>query len=374
MGWRYRSALCACMLVALWVLMAGGTFVGAEDAHKLQGLHHRHLQQAPDRTTGLVYNAEKDTHGRRAFISPAQDQGKCAACVGFAFTAAAEAAVNVYLQQSWSKLNLSEQDVSFCKLWPRVDCTTGMTYEKLLENIIDKRLQKWTSRKCLPYNNGPAWSCGPADACASELPKEEEEDAAAQPAAAGSGAGVDAGAAQDGAVEELVDKASSLRLNAAALTQSQINDRDKWYKLLPPELKKMPHMRTHFNTMYAANADAAHEYVINAREQADQLVSRVNGQEFDLAKALSKPCAAGQLFAGEKAKNNPADVEGWLSSGSFYIAVKGVPEKWQFAYAFFTMLDVDARAVCFPDLKDTQPEQLLDGIYTWQDFCRGVLQ
>ncbi|WIA38903.1 hypothetical protein OEZ86_005056 [Tetradesmus obliquus] len=204
--------------------------------------------------------------------------------------------------------------------------------------------------------------------------QEEEEDAAAQPAAAGSGAGVDAGAAQDGAVEELVDKASSLRLNAAALTQSQINDRDKWYKLLPPELKKMPHMRTHFNTMYAANADAAHEYVINAREQADQLVSRVNGQEFDLAKALSKPSAAGQLFAGEKAKNNPADVEGWLSSGSFYIAVKGVPEKWQFAYAFFTMLDVDARAVCFPDLKDTQPEQLLDGIYTWQDFCRGVLQ
>lgn len=29
----------ASMLVALWVLMAGGTFVGAEDAHKLQGAH-----------------------------------------------------------------------------------------------------------------------------------------------------------------------------------------------------------------------------------------------------------------------------------------------------------------------------------------------
>lgn len=60
-----------------------------------------------------------------------------------------------------------------CRLWPRVDCRKGMTYEKLLDNIIDKRLQKWTSRKCLPYKGGPAWSCVPADACASELPKGE---------------------------------------------------------------------------------------------------------------------------------------------------------------------------------------------------------
>jgi hypothetical protein len=35
--------------------------------------------------------------------------------VGFAFTAAAEAAINIYKQQSWSKLSLSEQDASFCK-------------------------------------------------------------------------------------------------------------------------------------------------------------------------------------------------------------------------------------------------------------------
>lgn len=44
-----------------------------------------------------------------------QDQGGCAANVGFVVTAAAEAAVNVYMQQSWSKLNSSEQDFSFCK-------------------------------------------------------------------------------------------------------------------------------------------------------------------------------------------------------------------------------------------------------------------
>jgi hypothetical protein len=35
--------------------------------------------------------------------------------VGFAATAAAEAAVNVYKQQNWQQLSLSEQDLSFCK-------------------------------------------------------------------------------------------------------------------------------------------------------------------------------------------------------------------------------------------------------------------
>jgi C1A family cysteine protease len=44
-----------------------------------------------------------------------QDQGDCAACVGFAVTAAAEAAINVEKQQNWDKLGLSEQDLSFCR-------------------------------------------------------------------------------------------------------------------------------------------------------------------------------------------------------------------------------------------------------------------
>jgi hypothetical protein len=44
-----------------------------------------------------------------------QTQGDCSACVGFAVTAAAGAAINVYKQQSWDKLGLSEQDLSFCK-------------------------------------------------------------------------------------------------------------------------------------------------------------------------------------------------------------------------------------------------------------------
>jgi hypothetical protein len=45
-----------------------------------------------------------------------QDQGNCAACLGFASTAAAEAAINVNRQQNWDKLGLSEQDISFCRL------------------------------------------------------------------------------------------------------------------------------------------------------------------------------------------------------------------------------------------------------------------
>jgi hypothetical protein len=49
------------------------------------------------------------------FVVQVQHQGLCSAYVGFAVTAAAEAAVNVYKQQSWHKLNLSEQDLSFCK-------------------------------------------------------------------------------------------------------------------------------------------------------------------------------------------------------------------------------------------------------------------
>jgi hypothetical protein len=44
-----------------------------------------------------------------------QDQGSCGACVGFALTAAAEAAVNVHQGSSWSSVELSESDLSFCR-------------------------------------------------------------------------------------------------------------------------------------------------------------------------------------------------------------------------------------------------------------------
>jgi C1A family cysteine protease len=50
-----------------------------------------------------------------ALLCLLQDQGECSSCIGFAMTAAAEAALNVYKQQSWQKASLSEQDMSFCK-------------------------------------------------------------------------------------------------------------------------------------------------------------------------------------------------------------------------------------------------------------------
>lgn len=95
-------------------------------------------------------NNTADTPGRVALISPAQKQGDCSACVGFAVTAAAEAAVNVYKQQSWHKLNLSEQDLCFCKLHPRVSCDTGASFDAVLDSF-DGKVTQWASRDCFGF-------------------------------------------------------------------------------------------------------------------------------------------------------------------------------------------------------------------------------
>uniref|UniRef100_A0A383W070 Peptidase C1A papain C-terminal domain-containing protein n=1 Tax=Tetradesmus obliquus TaxID=3088 RepID=A0A383W070_TETOB len=87
-------------------------------------------------------NNPADTPGRRGSVSPAQNQDRCFACVGFALTAAAEAAINVYKQQSWQKLNLSEQDLSFCKLYPRASCDTGAFYDDAVEWVNEGRVSK----------------------------------------------------------------------------------------------------------------------------------------------------------------------------------------------------------------------------------------
>lgn len=56
----------------------------------------------------------EDTGGFN-FISPAQSQLNCAACVGFAATAAAEAAIATNLRQQWQDSpRLSEANISFC--------------------------------------------------------------------------------------------------------------------------------------------------------------------------------------------------------------------------------------------------------------------
>ncbi|WIA24084.1 hypothetical protein OEZ85_013692 [Tetradesmus obliquus] len=122
-------------------------------------------------------NNTADTPGGQAFISPAQDQGTCSVCVGFAVTAAAEAAINVYKQQSWDKLGLSEQDLSFCQLSPRINCVTGSSYDAVVDSIgtpgSKNRIGSWAARSCYGYV-GDAESCTPvtppAGVCKSQLP------------------------------------------------------------------------------------------------------------------------------------------------------------------------------------------------------------
>jgi hypothetical protein len=79
------------------------------------------------------------------------------------------------------------------------------------------------------------------------------------------------------------------------------------------------------------------------------------------------------LYTGSKAKDNPQDIDSFLSSCQLWLALKGVPENLQFCYGFFSFLHSDARAVVFPQLKDCSPADLTDGSWAWQDFCQGVL-
>jgi hypothetical protein len=108
------------------------------------------------------------------FISLLQNQGECSACVGFAVTAAAEAAVNVYKQQSWDKLGLSEQDLSFCRLNPRINCVTGSSYDAVVASIGRREVASWAARSCYPYMGDASESCfpvnGPPGVCKSQLP------------------------------------------------------------------------------------------------------------------------------------------------------------------------------------------------------------
>uniref|UniRef100_A0A383VL10 Uncharacterized protein n=1 Tax=Tetradesmus obliquus TaxID=3088 RepID=A0A383VL10_TETOB len=117
-------------------------------------------------------NNTLDTPLRRAFISPAQDQGMCASCVGFAVTAAAEAAINVYKQQSWRSLGLSEQDFSFCKVLPRVNCAAGASYTEVVTSFTTTPISSWAARSCDRYT-GTASSdqdCARAAGCPNQLP------------------------------------------------------------------------------------------------------------------------------------------------------------------------------------------------------------
>jgi hypothetical protein len=54
-----------------------------------------------------------------------------------------------------------------------VDCTTGTSYDKVVENVISGRVNRWASRECFPYEGDASMSCARADACASQLPSGE---------------------------------------------------------------------------------------------------------------------------------------------------------------------------------------------------------
>uniref|UniRef100_A0A383WKQ7 Peptidase C1A papain C-terminal domain-containing protein n=1 Tax=Tetradesmus obliquus TaxID=3088 RepID=A0A383WKQ7_TETOB len=114
-------------------------------------------------------NNTRDTPGRLPYISPAQDQGLCASCVGFAVTAAAEAVINVQRQQSWRNFNLSEQDLSFCKLQPRVSCTTGASYDGVISSFLNNGVSSWAARSCWSYTGNANKGCPNANTCSNQL-------------------------------------------------------------------------------------------------------------------------------------------------------------------------------------------------------------
>ncbi|WIA38177.1 hypothetical protein OEZ86_001528 [Tetradesmus obliquus] len=126
--------------------------------------------QSAGQDSSYSSNNTRDTPGRRPFISPAQDQGTCASCVGFAVTAAAEAAINVYKQQSWDKLGLSEQDLSFCKLLPRLNCGTGISYTSVISTIAKGDVPTWAARSCYGYTGDAINDCWRSESCSSQLP------------------------------------------------------------------------------------------------------------------------------------------------------------------------------------------------------------
>eukprot|EP00775_Hariotina_reticulata_P002182 gene2182-2500_t len=89
------------------------------------------------------------------FISPARAQMECASCVGFAATAAAEAAIAVEVFQGWRRSSsLSVANISFCGgITPPVVCSNGASYESLIAGASAGRLLHWTDESRLPYRD-----------------------------------------------------------------------------------------------------------------------------------------------------------------------------------------------------------------------------
>ncbi|WIA18237.1 hypothetical protein OEZ85_009706 [Tetradesmus obliquus] len=159
-------------LIGLSLLAAAVVTATAEaEAGLAAGTAQRQLQEAPPRSTGLNYKGKGlQTPADNTRRSPAQDQGECSSCVGFAVTAAAEAAINVYKQQDWRDLSLSEADLSFCRLEPRVNCVSGASYDDVITSFRRKDVSTWAARSCYGYEGAAIGNCKRADACPSQLP------------------------------------------------------------------------------------------------------------------------------------------------------------------------------------------------------------
>uniref|UniRef100_A0A383WMC0 Peptidase C1A papain C-terminal domain-containing protein n=1 Tax=Tetradesmus obliquus TaxID=3088 RepID=A0A383WMC0_TETOB len=118
-------------------------------------------------------NNAADTPGGTRLVRPAQDQRSCSSCAAFAATAAAEAAIAAYMNWNWHKISLSEQDLSFCRLDPKVGCVSGASFRTILENVAGQKVTKWASRNCYKYTGIPAnGECQVIDKkCPSVLPR-----------------------------------------------------------------------------------------------------------------------------------------------------------------------------------------------------------
>ncbi|WIA33138.1 hypothetical protein OEZ86_006289 [Tetradesmus obliquus] len=157
---------------SLRVYCARGCNPTSSPAVTAAGSGSRHPTQTAAASAQLQ-SRPADTPGGQAFISPAKSQGICSACVGFAITAAAEAAINVYKQQSWDKLSLSEQDLSFCKAYPRINCDTGGDYDSMVRYINEGQATRWAARSCFGYKGYASKSCdavAEGGECTSQLP------------------------------------------------------------------------------------------------------------------------------------------------------------------------------------------------------------
>jgi hypothetical protein len=181
-----------------------------------------------------------------------------------------------------------------------------------------------------------------------------------------------AGAVAAPDVDGLAAAAAGLQLDGnAEADAAQARQIRFWYGLAQPNTNLTFEM---FEIMYKHDTDQACEFVQAQMAQSRPSNDSVAAKSFDAAKVLSKASPNGQLQTGDKAKDNPKDILAWLAACKLWLVLQGVPQALMFCIAFFCCLSADARAMVFPQLKDcSDPEQLMDGSWTWAHFSNGVL-